>query len=159
MRLILKRELIFPDAIHGKIYYRGVSVCCTLEKPGHTLPAGVYKLKFAKADDEDEFLTGYLYRTHSNVRYSVCTMTRGNGVKNLNNCTIFIGKYQTRGLVIQGEKYLKHLNDFIITKRENEKESVKLKIVLAAQTEEKDNYKNLFYEPFQKFQTRRIHKK
>ena len=48
----------------------------------------------------------------------MCTITKGNGLRNLRSYTIFAGKYQCRGLVIQGDKYLKRLNELIATKKE-----------------------------------------
>ncbi|MBQ0060184.1 MAG: hypothetical protein KBT15_00220 [Bacteroidales bacterium] len=128
MELTLKRELIFPDAIHGKIYYRNKPVCCTLEKPNHCLVAGTYRMRLEKVNEEDEYLTPCLYRTNSEVYRVMCTITKGNGLRNLRSYTIFAGKYQCRGLVIQGDKYLKRLNELIATKKENEKEKIYLMI-------------------------------
>lgn len=126
MELTLKRELIFPDAIHGKIYYRNKPICCTLENPRTYVPAGKYQLKLVKEKGEKEFLTPYLYR--EDAHHHTCAITKGNGVCNLLTFVIYAGKYQCRGLVIRCEEYLKRLNEWIVTKRENEKEKIYLKI-------------------------------
>ena len=121
MELILKRNIYFPDAIHGKISWGAVNVCCTVEHPDYCLPKGTYKLQlYKRVLYDEETYEIRVFKCQKYARKQLGVLCAGNGTHELNKPTIYVGQYQCRGLVVKGAYYMSRLIDDIEAATENE---------------------------------------
>lgn len=83
MNIILKRIRHQPQAIDGQIWIEGQKVCDCAENAHHCLPPGRYEIELVKSKK-------YGRKMPSFIRF-------GNGVYNLHEPLVLVGKYLVPG--------------------------------------------------------------
>lgn len=92
MNIELRRYRIRPDTIDGRIYIDGGKVCDSAENAHHCLPPGEYSIILARIHPKDRKMPIIIADGNPKLSY-------GNGVYNLHNGSILVGRYLVPGIV------------------------------------------------------------
>lgn len=120
MKLIRRRST--PYGTDGELYMNNERVCHTTEHPKHRLPVGTYTVTLKKCKPY-----GRKVLVACNEEHCAC-MAYGNGLCGINDRRIYVGRYQTSGLVVNGYDTFKQLYNRINIGMRRGK-SVKLRII------------------------------